>query len=108
MFSREEIREVIFGCEGDRSPGSGGLNMEFINRCYEVVGEDIIGFVQEFHRNAKLPKAMTSSFLTLIPKFDNPQGLDDYMHICLIGCMQSSFQDPSFKVEESYREDCFQ
>lgn len=33
MFSREEIREVIFGCEGDRSPGSGGLNMEFINRC---------------------------------------------------------------------------
>lgn len=30
---------------------------------------------------------MTSSFLTLIPKFDNPQGLDEYMPICLIGCM---------------------
>ncbi|XP_058752306.1 uncharacterized protein LOC131625459 [Vicia villosa] len=26
-FSREEIREVVFGCEGDRSPGPDGYNL---------------------------------------------------------------------------------
>lgn len=32
MFTREQIREVIFGCEGDRSPGPDGFNMEFIKK----------------------------------------------------------------------------
>lgn len=52
-----------------------------------MVGEDVIGFIQEFHRNSKLPQAMISSFLALIPKIDNPQGLDEYTPIYLIGCM---------------------
>ncbi|KAK2445689.1 hypothetical protein QL285_016591 [Trifolium repens] len=42
-------------------------------------------FFHEFHANAFLPKAMTASFLTLIPKKDHPQGLFDYHPICLIG-----------------------
>lgn len=85
MFSREEIIEVIFYCEGDRSPGPDGFNFKFIKRCWSVIGDDIIDFLQDFDKLAKLPKAMTSSFLSLIPKFDNPQGLDDFRPICLIG-----------------------
>jgi hypothetical protein len=42
-------------------------------------------FFHEFHANAFLPKVMTASFLTLIPKKDHPQGLFDYRPICLIG-----------------------
>ncbi|KAI5423508.1 hypothetical protein KIW84_046453 [Lathyrus oleraceus] len=39
MFTREEIKEVIFGCEGDRSPGPDGFNMEFIKRLRKVMGK---------------------------------------------------------------------
>jgi hypothetical protein len=46
-----------------------------------------MGFLGEFHRNGVLPKAVTASFLTLIPKGDHPQCLTDYRPICLIGCM---------------------
>lgn len=44
-------------------------------------------FVNELHKNAKLPKAITSSFLALVPKNDIPQELGDYKPIRLIGCM---------------------
>lgn len=47
----------------------------------------MIGFVQEFHKLGKLPKATTSSFLALVPKIDNPERLDDYRLICLIVCL---------------------
>ncbi|XP_058759955.1 uncharacterized protein LOC131633261 [Vicia villosa] len=33
-FSMEEIREVVFSCEGDRSPGPDGFNLEFIKRSW--------------------------------------------------------------------------
>jgi len=47
-----------------------------------------MGFMREFHRNAVLPKAVTASFLTLIPKGNHPQSLTEYRPICLIGCMR--------------------
>jgi hypothetical protein len=34
-----------------------------------------------------LPKALTASFLTLVPKKDHPQELFDYRPICLIGSL---------------------
>lgn len=51
------------------------------------MGNDVVNFVQEFHETTILPKAMTTSFLTLIPKVHNPQELNDYRPIFLIGCM---------------------
>ncbi|PNX67235.1 ribonuclease H, partial [Trifolium pratense] len=35
-------------------------------------------FLYEYHNSASLPKAITGSFLTLIPKKDHPQALSDY------------------------------
>ncbi|CAJ2673784.1 unnamed protein product [Trifolium pratense] len=46
-----------------------------------------MAFLREFHNNAILPKAVTASFLTLIPKKDHPQILFDYRPICLIGSL---------------------
>src|SRR3954470_2091846 len=34
-----------------------------------------------------MTRAMTASFIALIPKIDNPQGFDDFRPICLIGCI---------------------
>lgn len=48
---------------------------------------DILKFVKDFHSNAFLTKAVTSSFLTLIPKVTQPSNLEDYIHICLVGCL---------------------
>lgn len=49
MFTKEYIREVVFGYDGDRIPGPDGFNMEFLKICPEVVGEDMVSFIQEFY-----------------------------------------------------------
>lgn len=41
--------------------------------------------MKEFHSNAKLPKVITTSFLILIPKMKNPQSLNEFRPIFLVG-----------------------
>jgi len=71
----------------NKSPGPDGYNFGFLKTCWETLREDILNFLHEFHGNAILPKAITASFLALIPKSDSPQELNDYIPICLIGSL---------------------
>ena len=43
--------------------------------------------MKEFHQNSKLAHGVNSSFVTLIPKNDNPSCLNEYMPISLIGSL---------------------
>lgn len=81
----DEIKEVVFSCEWNKSPDPDGFNLEFLKKCWEVVREDMMKCIQEFHSTIMLPRALTLSFLAIVPKSYNPQGLEEYMPICLIG-----------------------
>ncbi|XP_058757340.1 uncharacterized protein LOC131630577 [Vicia villosa] len=37
-FTREEIKEVVFSCDGDKSPGPDGFNIDFIKRMLGICG----------------------------------------------------------------------
>lgn len=41
----------------------------------------------EFHHNGRLPRGTNFAFITLIPKKQDPQRLEDYRPISLVGCM---------------------
>ncbi|CAJ2644149.1 unnamed protein product [Trifolium pratense] len=86
-FGEEEVREVIWNCDGNKSPGPDGFNFNFFKACWSTVKHDVMAYLNEFHHSAILPKAITASFLALIPKKDHPQELSDYRPICLIGCL---------------------
>jgi hypothetical protein len=47
--------------------------------------DNILRFTSEFHRNGKLSKGLNSTFITLIPKVDIPQTLNDFRPISLVG-----------------------
>ncbi|RZB71032.1 LINE-1 retrotransposable element ORF2 protein [Glycine soja] len=53
--------------------------------------ENIVADMNELDRGIEegcvLPKAITASFLALIPKVNSPQNLKEYRPICLIGCL---------------------
>ncbi|PNX80939.1 cysteine-rich receptor-like protein kinase, partial [Trifolium pratense] len=83
-FDESEVRDTIWSCDGNKSPGPDGFNLNFFKACWPIVKNDVMNFLGEFHANARLPKAVTASFLTLIPKKDHPQDLFDYRPICLI------------------------
>lgn len=73
------------GCERSKNLGPDGYNFVFIKNYLHVLKEDVTRYVKDFHNKTTLSKAITSSFLTLIPKNSNPQGLDEYRPICLVG-----------------------
>ncbi|XP_058774430.1 uncharacterized protein LOC131648711 [Vicia villosa] len=83
-FTVDEIKQAVFEGDGDKSPGPDGFNLEFMKKCWDIVGDLIVLFIQEFHKGGKLPKVVTASFLALIPKCENPLNLEDYRTICLI------------------------
>ncbi|MCH81419.1 LINE-1 reverse transcriptase like, partial [Trifolium medium] len=86
-FEEEEVREAIWNCDGNKSPGPDGFNFNFLKACWSIVKQDVMEFLKEFYHSSILPKAITASFLTLIPKKDHPQELSEYRPICLIGCL---------------------
>ncbi|GKV19324.1 hypothetical protein SLEP1_g29604 [Rubroshorea leprosula] len=86
-FSEEEIREAVWSCNGNKSPGPDGLNFNLIKRMWPILKEDICEFMCEFHSNGRLVKGSNASFIVLIPKKENPSSLLEYRPISLIGCM---------------------
>jgi hypothetical protein len=49
--------------------------------------DDLMRFVSDFHRNGKLLKGINSTFISLIPKKDCPQTLNDFRPISLVGSL---------------------
>lgn len=67
LFSEEEIKDVEWSCDGDKSLGPDGFNLDFFKDCWFIAKEDVCGFVNKFYSVDVLPKAVTTLFLTLIP-----------------------------------------
>lgn len=87
MFSKEGIKGVVFDRNGDKSSGPESFNLEFMKKCWDIVGKKVIGVVQEFHKRGRLPKCVASYFLALIPKCEIPQSLEEYRPICQISAL---------------------
>ncbi|XP_028125789.1 uncharacterized protein LOC114322644 [Camellia sinensis] len=86
-FSEEEIWSVVKGCDGNRAPGPDGFNLACFQKLWKVMKSDVLSFMAEFHKNSKLVRGINSSFITLVPKKENPMGLADYRPISLVGSL---------------------
>src|SRR6266487_835201 len=76
-FSVEEVKAAIWDCDSYKSPGPDGINFGFLKEFWPEMRVDTMSFITEFHRNGKLSKGINSTFITLIPKVDSPQKLND-------------------------------
>lgn len=86
-FTVEEVKYVSWSCDGNKNPGPNGYTLVFFKKNWALVKEDVIRFFSDFHLKAKLTKACTSSFITLIPKVANHHLLLEYRPICLVGSL---------------------
>ena len=86
-FTENEVWNCIKSCDGNKAPGPDGFNMLSIKKRWCFMKKDILDFMGEFHKNCKLPKCLNSSFITLVPKVNNPMALSDFKPISLIGSM---------------------
>jgi len=86
-FSKEEIWEAIWDCDSSKSPGPDGFNFNFIKQAWDIIKMDILRAVNCFHSCGNWPTGSNASFISLIPKTENPQQLEEYRPISLIGCI---------------------
>ncbi|KAL8508515.1 hypothetical protein ACS0TY_018949 [Phlomoides rotata] len=51
QFSEEEIKDAIWSCDSNRSPGPDRFTFSFIKDQWEVLKEEIMNMMHEFHQN---------------------------------------------------------
>lgn len=86
-FSRDEIDAAVNSCDSNKSPGPDGFNFKFIKSSWETIKEDIYSMVEEFYSSSSLPRGSNNTFITLIPKSENPSDFKDYRPISMVGCL---------------------
>jgi len=48
---------------------------------------DIISAIHDFEEEGRWPRGTNASFISLIPKVENPQILNEFKPISLVGCL---------------------
>ncbi|KAJ9535113.1 LOW QUALITY PROTEIN: hypothetical protein OSB04_un001809 [Centaurea solstitialis] len=81
-FSEQEVKKAVWNCGYNKAPGPDGFTLEF-----DVVGKDFCEAVKHFETQQKINPRSNASFITLIPKINDPLSLADYRPINLIGCV---------------------
>uniref|UniRef100_A0A2N9IM47 Reverse transcriptase zinc-binding domain-containing protein n=1 Tax=Fagus sylvatica TaxID=28930 RepID=A0A2N9IM47_FAGSY len=78
---------VLKDLPGDKAPGPDGFSMAFFHKCWEVVGDDVMNFFEEFHTHCKFEKSLNATFIALIPKKRDALNIRDFRPISLVGSM---------------------
>ncbi|GKV53298.1 hypothetical protein SLEP1_g59830, partial [Rubroshorea leprosula] len=86
-FNEEEVKRAVWSCGCSKAPGPDGFNFKFIREMWDTIKDDMMGFVDDFHKNGKLVRGANNSFIVLIPKVMNPQKIEEFRPISLISVM---------------------
>nr|GFA61019.1 putative RNA-directed DNA polymerase, eukaryota, reverse transcriptase zinc-binding domain protein [Tanacetum cinerariifolium] len=85
--SSVEIRNAVWACGVNKSPGPDGFTFEFFRKFWDVIGPDFSLAVLWFFDHYSFAKGCNSSFIALIPKTIDPKFVSDYRPISLIGSL---------------------
>jgi len=86
-ISKSEILDVVSQCDSSKCPGPDGYNFFFIKNNWDIVGEDNVGAIMSFQSTGFIPTGCNASFITLVPKKNNPSNLNEFRPISLVGCV---------------------
>lgn len=82
-LSFEEIREATFQMHPSKAPGPDGLLPLFYQKYWDIVGTDVIEAVTAFLASNNLLHQVNHTFVTLIPKVQEPRNLAQFRPISL-------------------------
>ncbi|KAE8655648.1 hypothetical protein F3Y22_tig00117021pilonHSYRG00103 [Hibiscus syriacus] len=84
-FSEEEVWRAIADSDSNKAPGPDGLNLGFFKKFWSSLKEDIMLFFKDFFEGKEWDLEVNHSFISLIPKKINPEGMGDFRPISLVG-----------------------
>eukprot|EP01018_Ginkgo_biloba_P022058 Gb_03022 [translate_table: standard] len=85
--SKEEVQAVLHSLQKEKRPGPDGWPVEFFMGFYDTVERDLLKVVEETRAHGKVLASFNTTFITLIPKADNPSSFEEYRPILLCNCI---------------------
>jgi len=85
-FSTDDIDTIIKQMPADKAPGPDGFNGFFHKNCWDTLKEDFYNLCFDFFNGSLDLESINSSFITLIPKTNNPASVNDFRPISLLNC----------------------
>nr|GEV76896.1 RNA-directed DNA polymerase, eukaryota [Tanacetum cinerariifolium] len=79
--SVSEIKNAIWDCGSDKSPGPDSFTFAFYKEYWNMIQRDVVEFVHHFLNSGSLPRGCNTSFITLILKVPNPMVISDFRPI---------------------------
>ena len=83
-FTEEEVMGVVKGMAGDKAPGPDGFSMVFFQSCWDIIKNDVMTVIHEFHAFGNFEKNINATFIALIPKKSGAMECKDFRPICLV------------------------
>uniref|UniRef100_A0A803PK80 Reverse transcriptase domain-containing protein n=1 Tax=Cannabis sativa TaxID=3483 RepID=A0A803PK80_CANSA len=83
LFPNYEVRKTLFQMHPDKAPGPDGMKPGFYQKCWDLVGGDVVAQVQNFFLTGVLPAGLNNTNVVLIPKKKYPSHMGDLRPISL-------------------------
>jgi hypothetical protein len=80
----EEIKDSVWSCDGDKSPGPDDFNFKFYRLAWEFIANDLMDLISEFFGTGVLPKGVNRAFISLVPKKTEPMEFKEFQPISMI------------------------
>lgn len=84
-FSKEEIKEAVWECGDDKSPGPDGFTFAFVKKFWGKLDKYLIEVMEQFYVHGSIHSSCNSSFIALLPKVADPLTIGDFRPVSLIG-----------------------
>lgn len=55
-FTADEVKRVVWACDGDKTPRPDGFTFSFIKKYWGILHKDIINYVKRFERYGRLER----------------------------------------------------
>eukprot|EP00253_Pinus_taeda_P021470 PITA_21470 len=82
-ISLEEVEEAIRSMPNDKAPGPDGFTINFYKACWSIVKQEVWEVVEDSRCLGTILKSLNSTFLALIPKFEDAKTPDKFRPIAL-------------------------
>jgi hypothetical protein len=83
-FLQEEIDLIVRKMPLDKAPGPDGFNGLFLKKCWHIVKQDFYSLYWNFYEGLVNLESINSSYITLVPKKENPDTVNDFRPIVLM------------------------